>query len=82
MPNHALLIHIAVPSKLWFDWLFVIGINFASNNILFDGSVLFASFYFKNKRLKLKAATVTDHIRDAARACFKDIGVNPDELTA
>ena len=55
---------------------------FASKSILFDGSVSLASFYFKNKRLKIKDKTVTDHIRNAARACFKDTGINPDELTA
>ena len=55
---------------------------FASKSILFDGSVLLVSFYFKNKWLRIKSKNVTDHIRHAARACFDNTGINPEELTA
>ena len=55
---------------------------FASKNISFDGSIPLAPFQLENKQLKIKAAAVTDHIRDAACACFDDIGIDLDELTA
>ena len=56
--------------------------HFALKNVPFDGSVPLASFYFNNKRLRIKANTVTQHIRQAAVALFDDTGIDPSKLTA
>ena len=56
--------------------------HFAYKNIPFDGNVPLASYYFNNKRLRIKAVTITEHVREAARACFLTTGINADDLTA
>ena len=80
--SHAPYTNIVVLSKLWFDWFFVIGNIFGSKNIPFDGSDPLASYYFKNKQLKIKAATITKPICNTACVCVFTTGINPDELTA
>ena len=55
---------------------------FVLNNIPFDGSVPLASFYFNNKRLRIKSTEVTKHIQQAARTLFDETGIDPDDLTA
>ena len=56
--------------------------HFTHKNIPFDGTVPLASYYFNNRRLRIKSVTVTEHIREAARACFADTGINAEDLTA
>ena len=56
--------------------------HFVLKNVPFDGSVPLASFYSGNKRLRIKSAEVTRHIRQAALVLFDDTGIDPNELTA
>ena len=56
--------------------------HFVLNNVPFDESVPLASFYFNNKRLRIKSTKVTKHIRQAATVLFDDTGIDPLELTA
>ena len=56
--------------------------HFATTGTPFDPSVVLASYYHDNHRLRVLAADVTDNLRLAASACFHVTGIRPENISA